>query len=529
MKRDILLTLLMTVSLLSFGKVYANQLDHTVFMDDVKSALEDPLPSITETVPGYARPSKHSQGLIIADFTSRAEDEMPWGGAVGRILRWKIMFCPGVILRVPDVNTYYQDASSPSIDKKDAGRSLESIGIAGKRLGIQNALTGHIKVEEPRYEMELQLRELPSGSEIKNFHFSGVVEELPTALGEAVVQIYESLGVALDLESRQYVLRKTPSTFEELKNFTRMGAEFRGKSREEKFRFLNEVWRRGTMPLTAALYLYYMDPGSDLESYHGRLDEVAAVFPEDAGIAFTVARYRGYKDNARMLDEKIIRLKQIAAKNPQDPTAMIVLGDVLAGSGRCIEAITVCMESLERWPDNYRAWWNISWALIEYAWQLRGTNFWQDVPDKAKRLFPKLKNLADKAADKALEMNADNADLWVLKMKTLGEYSPELMESFHKAIRLDPNNRSAYETALNYTLPQWGGSYAAQEEVWNLAVKNNGGQKWLEEIRREYMVDPPLTYKIMRTLTSAVGIAFIFGTAIVVIVTIVVLVKHRNS
>jgi hypothetical protein len=70
-----------------------------------------------------------------------------------------------------------------------------------------------------------------------------------------------------------------------------------------------------------------------------------------------------------------------------------------------------------------------------------------------------------------------------------------MLECFQKAVRLAPHYRDVYATALCFSLPQWGGSYEAQDEIWQLAVKNNPGQPWLEEIRKKYMKQLPPGYE----------------------------------
>jgi len=62
-----------------------------------------------------------------------------------------------------------------------------------------------------------------------------------------------------------------------------------------------------------------------------------------------------------------------------------------------------------------------------------------------------------------------------------------MLACFRRAIQIDPHYKDAYASALNFSLPQWGGSCEAQQEIWELAVKNNPGQPWLKEIREKYM------------------------------------------
>ncbi len=530
-----IISIISTISV-SPSLAYADQLEPKGFISEIKELLEDPLPPLTNVLPGYSRPSEQAPTLVVADLTSEHEDTMPWGSAVGRILRRKIMFAPKIQLYMPDIHVLRDDAWKYGMPERDVLRSLESIKLIGQRLGIKNALTGHIVIQEPRFKLDMSLMRLPSGEIYKSLHYSGDVSQLPETLRIITIEIYKSLGVRIDQKAKDYLLLKNPVTFNDIKDFTHILLEIRNKPRVEAFAIIKRFMDKGVhLPAAAALYLYYMEPDKDLHAYLKRLDGVAVSFPDDVGIELTVASYMGYKDAPDLVKEKIRRFQKIIRENPQDPSAMIKFGDFLASYGYSLAALVIGMETLERWPDQYRAWSNMSYILKEYAWQLRGIKFWEDVPEKGKRMFPPVKDLAEKAVDKALTYNQDNANLWALKMNTIAGYTPELLKIFHRAIQLDPHNRNAYATALNFSLPQWGGSYEAQEEVWKLALKNNAGQSWLEEIRKKYMKKPPLTYKLKKFLFPTTNPAsifqylFIFVESITIFVVLFLLWRWRRE
>lgn len=88
-------------------------------------------------------------------------------------------------------------------------------------------------------------------------------------------------------------------------------------------------------------------------------------------------------------------------------------------------------------------------------------------------------------------------------MYTLGSYSKEFMDAFEAAIRLDPTDRRAYEMAINYTLPQWGGSLDAQDEVLALAEKNMADKTWHEYIHKMYVSERPLSRRVLNWVKSS--------------------------
>jgi hypothetical protein len=483
--------LMITVSVSCCSETFAGNIDSLRFIQEVKSKVEDPLPPLSEVLPGYSRPSAEVPSLIVADLTSDKEEEMPWGSAIGRVIRRKLMFAPRILLRMPSVYTGRADGWQQGMSDKDVLRSLESLKLAGRRLGIRNALTGDVKIDGQTYEINIELRSLPSGQSYKTFHYSGDVSRLPDTFATLTIDVYRALGVKLDEKSLTYINKKTPESFEHLKIFAQTLKDLKGKSAKEAREIVKIITKKQINTQAAlALYAYYLEPDKDLNAYVRELEDMAAKFPEDAGMESIVAVYMGYKDSEELKRKKIRKFQKIIRENPDDPSNMIDYSEFLSYCGNTRAALTVSLEVLKRWPDLYRTWWSVAFAIMEYNWQERGTNYWVDVPEKAKRMFYPIKSLADKAVNRAMEYNAGIANLWILKMRTIGEYSPQLINSFHRAADLSPHNKEVYDTALCFSRPQWGGSSEIQERIWNLAAKNNPGQPWLEEIRKKHIKKP---------------------------------------
>lgn len=286
--------LLITVSVACCSETFAENINPLRFIQEVKSRVEDPLPPLSEVLPGYSRPSAEVPSLIVADLTSNKEDEMPWGEAIGRVIRRKIMFAPRILLRMPSVHTGRADGWQQGMPDKDVLRSLESIKLAGRRLGIKNALTGNVKIDGRTYEMDMELRNLPSGQSHKTFHYSGDVSRLSDTFAALTIDVYRALGVKLDEKSLTYVYKKTPESFEHLKILAQTLKDLKGKSAQEAREIVKTIARRQINTQAAlALYAYYLEPDEDLNAYLRKLDDIAAKFPEDAGFESIVAVYMG--------------------------------------------------------------------------------------------------------------------------------------------------------------------------------------------------------------------------------------------
>lgn len=467
--------------------------DVASFLRQVEAIIEDPIPPVSEVVPGYPSTAVSAPGVVVADPETRGDVQRDWGRAIGQILRWELLYADDAALRGPDFNTYYEDAAGPDIPERDVGRSVASAALAANRLGFSHLLTGIVTVADGKFDLDLSLRKAETGDAIEAYRLAGPLDELPQGLNTVLQQMGATLG--------------RPKTAGDGvpfsgKSLARFAGAFADNRAEQKVR-MQKLWLDGvTTPLTAAHRLRHLDVGSDLDGYFERLEQIREMFPGERGIEFAVARYVGYRDRPRLFDTKVARLKKLMAERPHDPTPMLVLCDTLAENNYTLDAIAVCREALLRHSGSYRAWWSMGASLLNHAWQLRGTGYWNDVSAKGQRQYPKLKEFGGRAMDMALALNDHNSGLWSAKMWAIGQYSPEFMAAFETAIRLDPTNRKAYELAVNYTLPQWGGSIDAQDDVLALARKHIADDSWHEYIQRMYVGERPFWHRARRTITS---------------------------
>ena len=96
-----------------------------------------------------------------------------------------------------------------------------------------------------------------------------------------------------------------------------------------------------------------------------RFKKFTDAFPDDDGIELAIV-----SGISPTTTEKLDRLKEFIIRNPYDPEAMVRLGESLI-YGSPEASLAVLLESLERWPDNYRTWWGIEYGLricLENSW-----------------------------------------------------------------------------------------------------------------------------------------------------------------
>lgn len=117
---------------------------------------------------------------------------------------------------------------------------------------------------------------------------------------------------------------------------------------------------------------------------------------------------------------------------------------------------------------------------------------WREVPEQVKGRFKLLAYLSDQAVDKALSLHARNADLWIMKLSSLGSnggYSEELMEVFDLAVDVAPSNETIYGNALNFAENKWGGNADARRKIIRLAEENNPQAAWPKIMRSQHAAD----------------------------------------
>ena len=262
-------------------------------------------------------------------------------------------------------------------------------------------------------------------------------------------------------------------------------------------------------------------------SYQARED-----FPGHAGIA--LESYRSMDLNS--LEEHEIErrrngLRDLVVANPHDPMIMINFANAWGDQGDIHEGISLNLEIVERWPDNYRAWWTLGWLVSRHAWQVRGETMWSEVPQDARDTFKLMSFLSDQIIDKAIAMNDKHGDLWVMKLSGIGSnggYSSELMATFEAAAAVAPTHEPVYATTLNFSQNKWGGNAAARRRVIELAGKNNPDAAWPRFMRQAHEADfmglegladaVKDEFEVRRILENPLFWKLLFGLVVVVII-----------
>lgn len=467
--------------------------------EKVRHQLGNEYYPIERVLPDYQKPRTDAPRFAVAEFRAGSEDLKLWSQAIGEILTYRIQYVPGSRLYMPAPYNRHVDAGIDFDVNEDRPllTGAAEFGNLHRALGIDTVLTGEVRSEGENLVLAVELVDAKSGEQKARRAWKFAETRLPDLLIKTTKWVYQTLGVELTQNELAYVEDRTSLEYDAVRAFVdNYRAIYRLDTplRSEKIRKLHEDYPN--LPLMSAYALHARPPARNLDEAYRKLEhseEIRFRYAGNAGVeleSYRVIEIEGLPRHE--VSKRLHQMRKLVARNPQDPTIMIVFSDALVKNGETLEGISVGLEAIERWPGNYRAWWSLGWSLNRHAWQVRGDSIWRDVPDRAKGQFTLFSEYSDQAVDQALSMNPYAPMLWSMKINSMGSkdgYSSELMKTFDKAIEVGPRNRWAYENALNYATGKWGGNASARKHIIEVAEQNNPGAAWVEAMKKRHVVD----------------------------------------
>ena len=481
------------VLLLFFGLSQAT----TSITEQVKTALEDELYPFSSIVPGYQRPATNPPKFAVAEFRVDSDDLIDWSKAVSEILRYKIQYVPGVRLYMPAPHNTFVDSQVDDDAERPLLINRSDFKNLNQTLGIESVLTGSVAFNGKEYTLSAEIVDLTKEDETLLQQWSFPPEDLATVLINISEWVYASLAVELTAEERAYLKDEKTLGHEAVEDFISLYTELKtlkGPIRKDK---INQLQTQHPDFVMFAIYaLFNRIYAQNLDDAYKNLEQYESLrsgYQGNAGI--TLESYRAMEIDVlpkHKVATRLNNLKNLLKEQPNDPTIIVVLADALVNNGNSLEGIATLLEAVEQWPNFYRTWWSLGWALNKHSWQVRGHSKWRDVPEKAKKAFNTLSLLANLAIDEALRLNPLSSALWNLKINSLGAvggYSDELMLAFEKAVKLAPKEKSIYKNALNYSAKKWYGNAGARRHIIELAIENNPEENWPVILRNRHLVD----------------------------------------
>ncbi len=385
-------------------------------IDQVRGELKDSLYPIDSIIPGYKRPSHAAPRLAVAEFRISSSHLHDWSQAISEVLRFRIQYVPNVRLYMPAAQFITTDARVEDGPDRPLLTAQQHFRNLNQFLGIETVLTGSIVQNESVFTFETELVDAQSGeiNSQKSWRFES--HELAEVLIQVVDWVYQSLGVGLSEEERNYIADRNTLKNEAIEAFTQHYAQISSLGAPLKRDLLDRLQTQyPDFALLAPYVLRYRVYARNHEEAYKNIEMYDRLLTTHAGNAgVELGTYMALDISVMPKHEVAARLKKmnkLVRLNPHDPSMMIELASALLSNGISVDAIAILLEATERWPDNYRLWWTLGWAVNRHAWQVRGNSYWRDVPESAKGLFMSLTRIADSIIDRALELNQYNPHL----------------------------------------------------------------------------------------------------------------------
>ena len=487
------------IVILSFWVVFPNAalaqkaFDHQQARDQVLGLItanvEQALPLIDQVIPGYRRPLNAPPGLIIGDLRSDSDDGINWGLILGRLLRQHIANHETLFVASPDPLAIYTGASS--IYKSlhdDILVTKESLALLSGRLGIYNVISGDVSFRYGFFNIELVLRNMQTNKVIDMLNISVHQNKLLPELLKIDQLILKNLYKHGSIKYLQ------PASFLNFKDFDQLLAFAKAHTKPiphdwyEDALSTVDLWKRGMRsPVLADDFLYY-------SYYSGRdgVNDPAYINIKNSvelsrDVILGEIRYMRHRTDGEIM-AKAAELKSYVAEFPDDPLPLFILANVISNSEMLsIDAMTVSTELLRQWPNDYRSWAAMAKSIYSYAWYIRGHEYNYLTDKKDMEFFKRMMPVADQAADVAINIQPEDAELYILKMKVNPGYSKLLIETFYEAIKYNPRNYKIYSNALNNSLDKWGGNAKARELIFAKAKRYINNKKILDLLEKRYM------------------------------------------
>lgn len=154
-------------------------------------------------------------------------------------------------------------------------------------------------------------------------------------------------------------------------------------------------------------------------------------------------------------------------------------------------ALTLSMAYFANWPDSYRARWQAGYALMRYAWTLRGSSTWEHIPALGRTALNPLMRMAEPMIAAALEAQPYATPLWENYIEIQVHIDGDWRGAFDTAIARLPQARAIYETAMRFSQRHWGGSAADIERIESQARKHNPKAEWVDTLRSRHLWKDP--------------------------------------
>jgi tetratricopeptide (TPR) repeat protein len=466
----------------------------------VAAAVEHPLPPLGEVLRGavpVARPL-----LVLADFNEDLGDcrARALGEAVGVALRveaWGLS--PGLSFSHP--TGYWADGWAVSGPNR-AGRAARVAARSGAGL----ILHGTIAEVATGFQLDYRLVDSRSQQVVRAFSRDSAADALAATLADVIRDVLQERGAAIAAAEQERLERAAGRTDALLRFAVAQRNNCEGADYADE---ISLAWNDAPdYPPLAALYVQDAASRFHRGAAGAHIDNVLGAAGWHPVVRLAGSYAAVYEARANRNPAAVEALRELASRYPHEPAAIFALSDVLAAEELIYEypdtltgqvgwrgtpvphppsyaaGIALAARAVTLWPDHYRAWWCLAYVLGHYSSAIRGGDYWQKVPESARRRIPKIGVEIDYALGRAIESHPVQSRLHLLQIENDTNVPRDWMPTFWKAVALVPHDAGIYRVAFNYSQEQWGGSARQRFAVYRAAVERNPGARWPDELYR---------------------------------------------
>jgi hypothetical protein len=472
--------------------------------DRAVAAVERPLPGLADVL-GAEPTLRASPVFVISRFDNTGDTgDSDWGAAVGWALMNSISGQFGELAVIPP----YQSAEDAATRGGAALTGSAALSLSAKRTGAGFGLSGSIRVVDSRFEFRMDLFEFPANHVKLSTTKIGVLSALPEALQAAAQELIEQ--AVLDSSGQRSSGKVLTPRLSELTALSRAFAKQSTYSARELAERYATLSRENEA--SASLNLLYLQALNSLADQRRMSAAVQTKMPtarqrqEPAEIYSRLLRSQ--YNHAGIDASSILYLSKTILENPNNIGAWFALTDAYNSENVMYQdderggtyvisaaidhhlgtanAITIALETLRRWPDHYRSWSTLATSLAVYAGLVRGTAYWNEIPEDARTRYRAIMEVVEDCLRTAIRKHPDRGELHRAMIDHDLRAGRDWMDSFRVAAQLTPHSKRLYQTAFNYARPQWGGTKDQLKEIYATSVKNNPGETWPQMLREEW-------------------------------------------
>jgi tetratricopeptide (TPR) repeat protein len=431
--------------------------------------------------------------------TKGADDVADWGGALG----WFLMEgANGAWRDLAVVPSYQYNFDAATGNHSDADDRRGTLIRVAKRTGASVGLTGFIKVESGNFDVQFEMLEFPGGRTKAVRRLNGAIADLPESIATLAQEMF-TLAAPNDIGQTRNIVTPTLAEVEVLANTLTRTRIFQGSKR---VKFYETLWRENRQSSAlAGAYLVALGAHEKSGKVREALPAITAAAPSFGTVEVYGQLQRSQYSRTGVDADALQRLANVLAANPNNISAWLALSNAYIGEQVMYQedsrgmrsvispaidhhlgyanGVAIALEAVQRWPNHYRTWWSLSYALEAYAGLVRGTAYWKNVPDESRQRYTAIMSIAEECLGKAIKLHPQNGQLFAMMIQFDKHAGRDWMSSFRKSAALQPHDYTLYQTAFNYARPQWGGTRDQMREIYQLAVENNPDESWPTTLR----------------------------------------------